>query len=215
MKKYISLILVVSLCLCLFSACGAKRQLLGTWEYTVDLSEAVQYILTEEQLGEGVTVSDFTVTAQLRFFKNGDFWLQLDEEQLTAQTDALLTKLEDHLIDTLQVQLGEQQVSIPIEELLTMSGFNKDVLIQQLRQQFPTQLLTEQLGNRTTLAGCYQLKGDKLLLGPDKDSLRKDCYITYVLKDNTLELSEAVGENIFLEGNLVLGTLPKTFTKSN
>ena len=214
MKRYICLLLVLVMICALLSGCGEKRKLLGTWECSVDLSQTAQLYLTEKQLASDFEVTDFTVTAQLCFFKNGDFWIQPDQDQLTEQTEALLTKLEEHLLTMLQTQLGELLADISIEELLEMSGFTKEMLTEQLRQQFSVQSLTEYLSQHITLAGCYQVKKEKLLLSTNKEEKLKDHYFVYTLKDNTLTFTEMVGEApAFVADNVLLKQLPLSFTK--
>lgn len=214
MKKFISLAAVLIMVAALFSGCGKQKKLLGAWEQRLDLSQWVQAILEEKQLGGDFSVSDFEVPARLEFFADGTFRLQLDQTQLSQQADTLITQLEDGLLSLLQAQLKEQQMDIPMEELLDASGLTNDALTQQLRQQFPKENLLEQLNNSTALSGHYKLKSDKLLLAKDKDSLDKDCYILCDLKGTSLTLQEAAGLEEFLKGNEIFKSLPLQFTKA-
>lgn len=213
MKKLISLAAVLAVVAALFSGCGKQKKLLGVWERKADLSQAVQTLLQEAKLGGDFSVSDFAVTARLEFFTDGTFRLALDQDRLSLQTDTLLTQLEDGLLGMLQDQLG-QQVDIPVEELLAASGLNKDALTQQLRQQFPKETFLEQLNQFTALSGSYKLKGDKLLLAKDKDSLDKNCYLLCALEETSLTLQEPTGLEGFLEGNEIFKSLPLQFTKA-
>ena len=212
MKKWICLVLALVLTAMLFTGCGAKKKLLGVWSCTVDLSGEAQKILEESGLGGAFTVTDFAVTATLEFGKDDLFRLRLDPEDLDARLDVLLADLEEGLLELLQVQLGEK-VDISLEEILTMSGQNKEALTQQLRQQFPVEDFRQRLEEITALSGSYKVKKEQLLLGADADSLEEDWGISYVVEDGVLQLALPEVPGTFTAGNRILEQLPLEFTK--
>ena len=215
MKRLISLMLVVSLCLCLLSACGEKKKLLGTWECTVDMSQQVAQLLDDQGLGGDLPFGDFFVTAQLAFSEDDRFALTVDQQKLTESFEALSKSLEQGLLDTLQQQLSEAGLSVAIDSLLGLSGLTSDDLTEKLRQAFEEAELSQKLSEPITLEGFYKVKGDKLLLTDDPEAKLDDIYFPYTLEDNTLTLRALEGESAFLSDHSIVGTSPVTFTRVN
>ena len=215
MKRIISLLLVVSLCLCLLSACGEKEKLLGTWEYSVNMTEQVDQLLTDEGLGGDLPFGDFSVTVQLTFTEDDRFTLTVDQQKLTESFEALSNSLEQGLLDTLQQQLGEAGLSVSLDSLLGLSSFSSDDLTEKLRQAFEEAALPQKLSEPITLEGFYKVSGDKLLLTDDPEAKLDDVYFPYTLEDNTLNLSAQVGKNTFLEDHPIFATAPVAFTRVN
>ena len=213
MKKFISLLLVLSLCLCLLSACGEKKKLLGTWEYSVNMTEQVGQLLADEGLGGDLPFGDFFVTVQLTFSADDRFALTVDQEILSQAFATLSETLEKGLLDTLQQQLAEAGLSVAIDSLLGLSGLTSDDLTEKLRQAFEEAKLSEKLSQPIALEGYYKASGDKLLLTDDPDAKLDDIYFPYTLENNTLTLSAQVGVSTFLGDHPILGTSPMSFTR--
>ena len=213
MKRTICLILVVALMACALSGCGEKKKLLGRWERSVDLSDAVRQTLQDAGVGGEYPVSDFVVTAYLEFSQDGTFHLQLDQQELTAAFENLLVQLEDHLLKMLQTQLSERQPELSMEMLLGMMSLEKEDLTRRLRQSFEENGFSQQLTADTDLSGSYLVTGKKLSFAADAEHLDKNSYIRFTIRDGQLTLSQQEGSNLFLEGNLILGPLPVQFTK--
>lgn len=212
MKRWICLVLVLVMTAMLFAGCGEKKKLLGTWVCTVDLTEEVQTLLDGIQLGGEFSVSDFQVKATLEFDKDDRFRLQLDFQDLEEQLDGLVADLEKDLIALLQTQLGER-LEISIEELLDMASIDAASLTEALREQFPVEDIRQALEEMTVLTGSYKVKKDKLLLGPDEDSLKIVPGIPYVLEEGVLELLPPEELDLFVTESRLLKALPLRFTK--
>jgi len=215
MKKFISLLLVLSLCLCLLSACSAKTKLLGSWQCDLDLTDQVRQLLEAEELGGDLPFSDFSVTLRLTFFPDDRFSLTLDQDNLTKAFSKLSEALEEGLMDTLQQQLAEAGLNVAIDSLLGLSGLATDSLTEKLRQAFGNANLSEKLTESIELEGYYKASGDKLLLTDDSEAKLDNIYFPYTLEGNTLTLSAQVGQSTFLGNHPFFGTSPITFTRTN
>lgn len=215
MKRLISLILVFSLCLLLLSGCGEKKKLLGTWEYSVNMTEQVDQLLTDEGLGGDLPFGDFSVTVQLTFFEDDRFTLTVDQQKLTESFEALSRSLEQGLLDTLQQKLSEVGLDFALDAFLGLADLSSDDLTEQLQQNLENAQLPQKLSEPITLEGFYKVSGDKLLLTDDPEAKLDDVYFPYTLEDNTLNLSAQVGENTFLEDHPIFATAPVAFTRVN
>lgn len=213
MRKIVSLVLALILASTILTGCGEKKKLLGTWECTLDLSAEARQLLDAQELGEEFDVSNFFATAQLTFFEDGAFRLELDQDKLNASVDKLLADLEAGLIDLLQTQLQEMGLNVSMEELLSLSGLEMDDLTAQLQESFETERFMQELCAQVALEGFYRVKKDKLLFCADAETKLKDIYTLYTLEETKLTLTSHVGENTFLKDNLVLNAVPLEFTK--
>ena len=214
MKRIISLFLVVSLCLCLLSACGAKKQLLGNWECNVNMTEQVRQLLADEGLGGDLPIGDFSVTLQLTFTEDDRFTLTVDQQKLTESFDALSKSLGQALLDNLQQKLTETGLNVDLGALLGLSSFSPEDLTEKLEQNIEEAQLPQKLYEPISLEGFYKVSGDKLLLTDDPEAKLDEVYFPYKLENNTLTLSAQVGLSTFLGNHPVFGTEPVTFTRA-
>ena len=213
MKKLLCMIMVLIMMAALIAGCGEQKKLLGSWEYTLELSDLIRQKLEEVAPEADFPVGDFAVTAQLTFEKDGTFVVQLDQNELSAAVDALMAQLEDGLMEMLQSQLEEQGLTISVDELLALSGLSQEELTEQLRQSFDADGFMEQLSDKAALKGFYQVKGDKLLFCADAETKLDAVYTLYTVEENILTFHTHVGDNAFLQENLILGAAPVEFTK--
>ncbi len=214
MKKFFCLALTFLLAATILWGCSKKKKLLGTWECTLDLSPTVTQTLTDVDFGSQFTVSDFTVSAQLSFLKDGTFTLQLDPDELDASLETLCSELEADLFAMLQSQLQEQSLPLSLEELLALSGLSSDDLTHQLRQRFQDLALGQTLAAQCALEGYYHVKGQRILFAPQAEASIDEHYIPFAIEETTLTLSQQVGQNPFLADNLILGSTSVSFTRA-
>ena len=213
MKKKICFLLVFVMLLATLGGCGEKKKLLGAWHCTLDAAQLAQQYLDERNLGGEFEIPEFAVTAQLTFFDDNRFRLELDAQKLTDSISALKDLLAEDLVDILQSKLSEQGLGIDIGQLLDKSGLESDALTQQLTRNFDEAAFSDALNGVLALEGYYQVKGDKLLFTNDPETKLDDVYVTYVLEGGTLTLETLTGTNPFVGENLFLGTAGVVFTK--
>lgn len=213
MKKFISLILAVCLCLTLFSACGKKAKLLGAWQCQLDLSQQMQQLLDAEKLGSDQPLEDFTVTVRLTFSADDTFTLTMEEDALTKAFHKLAESLEKTLMDTLQEKLSEAGLDVALESLLGLSGLSDNSLTEKLRESFEDADFSQQLSELIVLEGYYKISGDKLLLTDDPEEKPDDFYLPYTVEATTLTIDAPVGESAFI-GDHPLFSAPVTFTRT-
>lgn len=214
MKRFLCIALVLILAATVLTGCGARQKLLGTWETALDFSPLVAEALNARELGADLPISDFMVTAQLTFLKDGSFRMELEKQKLQSAFDALLAQLEQGLLSLIENQLKEEGLALSVADLLSMSDLTKEDLTEQLRQSFAQINFQQTLEEQVALTGYYKLSGKKLFLYDDPEGETDRFYMTCSLEGGVLTLSESAGESPLTE-HLVLKTLPLTFTKAS
>ena len=148
MKKWLVLIMCAFLMFAGFSACsdsGAKENeenkqtitnkdlILGKWEAEIDMTEMMKDILaSDESMGEFIKVSDFKMKLLFTFNENSLMKLEVDEATLSESFDKFFKGMKQSMYDYFETMIKDGKLDMTVEELLTKSGLDLDVLVEEM-----------------------------------------------------------------------------------
>ena len=210
MKKLSKLSALIMVMLLAFSLVGCgdnSDKVLGTWETSFDLADAMLDGTGDEYADFD---AEFIVNMRLAFEEGGTYRMYLEEESAKANFEQWLDALVDYETEMVYAAYEEQ-------------GFSREEVDEQAQQQYGCSMRDYILEDRQGVfdidgfiaeidtSGVYQAKGDKLYLGDEEIS--PTTYDLFTLEGDTLTLNAATGE-IAEEAALVPGfEYPYVFTK--
>lgn len=207
LSKLSALIMVMILAFSLVGCGDNSDEVLGTWETSFDLSEAMLD-------GTGDDYADFNaqfvVNMRMQFSEGGTYRMYLEEESTKANFEQWLDALVDYETEMVYAAYEEQ-------------GFSRAEVDEQAQQQYGSSLRDYIMEDRQDVfdidgfiaeidtSGVYQAKGNKLYLG--EEEISPNTYDLYTLEGDTLTL-DAATEEIAAEAALVPGfEYPYVFKK--
>ncbi len=222
MKKIITSIVCLVLAMCImlsFSGCsmlgGDRAALIGTWEGTIDLSNAINSQLTAEneedaELTELLKVSDFKIGLVYNFNSNGTYSIEGDEEITQASIDKMKTDMRAGLITYFENTIDEANLDITVNELLAMSDTDLDTLMDEAFSE----LNVESLIGTMEGEGNFEAKDGKLYCSDGLDyAVDRAVYETYEINGDTLTITGGSEEDDPEEQTLLDAIYPMVFTK--
>lgn len=207
LSKLSALIMVMILAFSLVGCGDNSDKVLGTWETSFDLSEAMLDGTGDEYADFS---AEFVVNMRLAFEEGGTYRMYLEEESTKANFEQWLDALVDYETEMVYAAYEEQ-------------GFSREEVDEQAQQQYGMSMKEYILEDRQNVfdidgfiaeidtSGVYQAKGDKLYLG--EEEISPTTYDLFTVEGDTLTLNAAT-EEIAEEAALVPGfEYPYVFTK--
>lgn len=206
MKKNISIVLTIMMLIASFtilSGCGEKNRFIGNWSATIDMTDMIHEIFSDEpEMEEYVKFDDFEVTMLLTFNEDGTYKMALDEEAFHTSLEELKKSFKDGMKDYVIAMTKEQGIEVSTEDM-------NDMLDGLISEAFDEETMRQAFSGAES-EGKYEYKDGKLYT-TDKDSkIDKNVYETYeFVSDSELRLLESVGE----DEEVMDGIYPMTLKK--
>ena len=206
MKKFLSMLLIAAMMLCLLAGCGSNdpKALPGTWYATMDIAEHLNPIL-ENMLGTNIyKVKDLNVTLVLTLKNDGMYLLEADGVSVSNAFRSMLLQIEETMTTLIEDSIAqEEELLLSAEEYLNMSGTTMEETMDELAAGLEEAGLVEEIVFSTTSQSSWFADEAKLTFGATEFS--------YKLKGDKLTISGGNGDDP------VLLALPKSleFSKTN
>ena len=200
MKKWLAALLVFAVILTGLTGCSPSEEdlLEGKWKATADLAAAFETMLAADPtLASCIDLEDFQVEMTLRFDGDGTYRWTVDEDDLNAGAQKMMTAIADGLSIYLESAIG-----MPAEDALAASGLTLD---EVMATYFDTDIAQTIRGTLES-EGTWKLDGGKLTLA------NEDGYVVFegkcTVDEEELKLKSASGND------LIAKLLPLTFRRS-
>lgn len=212
MKKLIALFMALAMVLC-FAACGteseggsAKPTIVGDWEGTMDVTAAMEEMMSES-LDMEIEMKDLALVMIFEFDKDGSFTCEVDEKSAEKLLDNMIDSVVDVLVEALEAEGVD----------LEAAGMTKDSLREMMEEEMDAEDLIDEL----TLFedGYYIYENGCIYTGADLDELKEDAEGSaeeiweVKLTGKTMKVTNITNaEGDSLE-DVLPGVLPMTFNK--
>lgn len=207
LSKLSALIMVMVLAFSLVGCGDNSDQVLGIWETSFDLAEAMLDGTGDEYADFD---AEFVVNMRMQFKEDGTYRMYLDEESSKANFEQWLEALVDYETEMVYAAYDEQ-------------GYSRDEVDEMSQQQYGCSMRDYIMEDRQDVfdidgfiaevdtSGVFQAKGDKLYLG--EEEISPTTFDLFTVEGDTLTLNAAT-EEIAEEAALVPGfEYPYVFTK--
>ncbi len=195
MKKIFSAFLCCMLiCGVLFTAVGCSSEqskFVGTWEATVDLSDALTDELAGEELADYMNIEDFAIVLRFTFEKDGTYEMAVDEDSVEDAFDALKDQLSAGLVSYMEDIIEANGLDMTVDEAFEAAGIDMDALLEEA---FTSDMLDDMVDEFVT-EGEYEVKDGKLYTYDEGEELDEDEYITYEFDGDELLLKKVVTDD--------------------
>lgn len=197
MKKIsavLSIVLVLSMLLCLTGCSSDADKLVGTWECELDLSEQLNdELASDPEVAEFVEIKDFTMVIIMEFEDDGTYSMSVDEDALGETFESLKVDVAEGMAAYLEnMALEEMGVEMTADEIMELAGMNMDDLINSV---FTEEMLDE-LVSGMEQEGNFEAKNGKLYTSAGLDyDVDPEVYETYELDGDELTLLEYHGDD--------------------
>ncbi len=209
MKKVLSAVLAVIMVFAMtamLAGCGDdSKSLVGTWEATVDIADAVNAGISgeDEELGKYLKLDKFEMVMRFTFNEDGTFVMEGDAESMMKSMEGARDVFEQGMREYLKAMFQAQGVDMELDEALKAAGIDLNALIDEMMASMDT----EELAKEMRTEGQYKVKGDKLYTYDGV--MDKDVYDTFTLEGDKLTLLESHGQT----EDALEGLYPCEFTK--
>ncbi len=211
MKKrlcgFLAVVLLLTMVLSM-TGCGEEKSVAGTWEGTIDMTEALNNELTkaDPEMGKYLKVEDFEITLRLTFGEDGSFKMEADEDSCETAFKNLRKPFEKGIREYLEETMKASGLgNMTLDEVLESAGLNLNDMIDDVMEQMDTSELAESMKQE----GKYTLDGDKLYTY--EDDMDKDVYLVIELNGDTMKITESHGDDEV--GDVMEDILPFTMRK--
>lgn len=201
MKKLSKLAALIMVMLLAFSLVGCgdnSSQVLGTWETSFDLSEAMLD-------GTGDDYADFNaefmVNMRIQFEEGGTYRMYLEEESTKANFEQWLEALVDFETDMVYATYEEQGYSREEVDEQAQQSYGcslRDYVMESRQDAFDVDAFIASIDT----SGVYKAKGNKLHMG--EKEISANTYDLFKVEGDTLTL-DAATEEIAAQESLVPG----------
>ena len=198
MKKILSLTLSALLLIALLAGCGgaAEQSLAGSWTADVNMTDYLNDMLgEEEELGQYLTLDDFTIKLLAEFKDDGTYTFSGDPEAAKAAMDNLKVQLKGAMTAYLEDMIEQEDLGMSLDELLEASGMSLDDLVNEMDESFSA----EDLVSGLSMEGKYKYEEGKLYLSDSLDEEAEE-YEAAQLEGDTLTLTGEGEEDGEFEG---------------
>ena len=181
MKKIIG-ILLVAVMLLSCSACFSAS-VVGTWEASVEMKEAVMAEVdseTRDEIAKYFDFDDLTLDMALEYKSDGTYEIEMELDELY---DDLYEIIEDGLEDYLKAVLEEEGSGVSLDELLDYLGTDIEKLAKELMSEFDIEELAEDI----TTEGNWKIEGNIIYMSDGLDEEPDDA-AEFELNGNTLKI---------------------------
>lgn len=180
------------------------RQLLGTWQAQVDLSEFLTTELSEyELLSMGMLVTDFVVTVSMEFREDGTYRVWVDKDTIDASFETLMESIHELVWQDVEMMYMDPETDKTLEEQLKENGVDPDKDVEEIRDQLLTEGYVSKLQSRIDREGKYELIENELFLSDSKDAdVDKNYFDVIEMRSGILTFVDSFAEEDF-EGFLL------------
>lgn len=190
MKKILALGLSVLLLVGLLAGCGGDKNIVGTWEMSLDMVDMLNEELDTMGMGDAMQLSAFVVTMDFTFKSDGTYTSEMDTDAFQATVDTMKSELRTGFTKYIEDMISAQGVNMSIDEFFAMSGTTLD---EALDEAFSTDSLAS-LADELAGEGNYETKGGKLFLSDGLDyRVDPEVYYTYTIDGDSMSFLSAVG----------------------
>lgn len=195
MRQKLTYLLCICLLLAALAGCGGeKRNLVGTWTGTMDLTQSVGEQVSAAlgaELSQWFTVPELKIACTMTFTAKGTYRLEPEEDSVALAVENIRKTLAGQLTAYLEDRLRKQGNFLSAEEYLEAQGTNLDNLLDQaIAENAARDIL-----NQAALSGNFSVKQDKLLLSHgEKAKPDAQLYYSYTLEENTLCIRQGTGD---------------------
>lgn len=207
MKRYFLFFLCITLLV--LSGCAREQDaLIGSWQGTVDLSDAINTdFARDEKLAPYMRISGFCFETTMTFFRDGTYRVEVDRSRLEETMDTLVEQLAGGMRLYLEDLLREQALDMTVEEYLAAVNLTpEDLLADAYNQETIDQMLSQ-----LEMEGNFLVEEGKLYLSRDKRyAVNTAVWELYTVEADTLtiDVSSAEADNRYAD--LIY---PMTFTR--
>lgn len=194
MKKTLSLILALVMIVSLASVltgCGVsdKQKFVGTWEAAIDLTEEINKSMQEdEEVGEYLKISDFTLTFIFNFREDGTYEMRITEESFRDAVLNIRDDMASGLEKYIAALIGEQGIDVTMDEFYELAGITLDDLIDEVMDS----MISSDMLAEWSFSGRYDVKNGRLYTTEGLDT---------PIDENSFDVYEFDGEDIKLTMN--------------
>lgn len=199
MKKKIAALLCLVLMFCMIlSGCGSEKdKVLGTWEGTLDMTDALNETIAssgDEEMAEYLKFDSFELKISMTFNEDNTYSLSVDEDHLYEQIDSLMEQMCDCMYRYMEDYVAELGVDMSVDELLAQMGYTMEQLVEESMDK--DDLADSFLELETQ--GNFQVKDGKLFLSEGLSyAVDEDVYELYTVDGNTLTINAGSGTSGF------------------
>lgn len=165
MKKLLALLMVLVMALGL-AACGGNK-LVGEWEATLELADAInaQFASEDPAVAEYLSVDEFNIKLTMTFDKDGTYSMEVDEDSVEEAVEALKTSMSSGMRRYMEAMIEDTGVNMTVDELLQSQNTTLDELIESA---FGAEMVEAMVGEMN-VKGQYLVEDGKLYTNDDED----------------------------------------------
>lgn len=191
MKKSVAIVLclalVLSLCLC--GCANEKKQVLGTWTGTIDLTDKMneEMLDGDAEMAEYVSIDSFNMELTLCFNEDDTYSMTVNEAALQEELDNMIGVVVDGMMRYMVDVLAAEGLELTVEEVMEMTGITEEALYAEISSGID---LSEVIGE-VNMEGQFKVADGKLYMSDALDHLvDESMYELYTVEGNTLTIDK-------------------------
>lgn len=191
MKKTFALVLSVLLLVGLLAGCGgADKEIVGTWETSLEMANYLNEEFEAEGMQDYLNVSTFAVVMRFTFNQDGTYSCEADQAAFEQTVEGLKEEMKAGFVKYAEDMIADAGMDMTAEELFAQMGTSLDDLIND-------SFSAEDLSDVTDMAaaeGNYETKDGKLYLSDGKEyQVDPEIYEVYTIEGDKMTFVESVG----------------------
>lgn len=195
MKKFFSMLLCIIISLGMIftmSGCGEDATIIGTWANEIDATTMINgYLGLDDEMSQYIKFDEFIVTVNVTFNENGTYKMSIDEEATNESFQKVKKAVSDGLYKYLEDIIKEAGYDITVEEFLEFAETDFDTMLNETINDGAV----NQMINIMQAEGKYKVEENKLYMTETADDeFDNEKYQVFTLTDDTLTLTESVGD---------------------
>ncbi len=196
-------ILLCMLCVALvvsFAGCAREQDaLIGSWQGTVDLSQAINADFAQDQnLAPHMQISGFCFGTTMTFYRDGTYTMTVDRSELKQVMDDLMVQLTAGMEKYIQTLAQAQSPELTAQDYLASLGLT----LEDLFADAYTEATVDEMLSQLEMAGNFQVEEGKLFLSRDKQyAVNTAVWELYTVEGDTLtiDVSDPLAENRYAD----------------
>ena len=213
MKKIVSLLLILTLALCLMGCSGKAPEILGVYETWVDMRtmmvesfDAGTGVADQMSLDSYLGVCGFVLVSEFR--EDGSYSQYVDEASLQSCLDGLASAaipfMQDFMVLAFQEQFAAMGVAVEsVEDIEQTLGMSMDQVFEESMGMGMEEMIEEiiaesfdleQIMAESKTAGKYKARDGKMHMSDSPETDYSDSvYETYTIEGDTVTVTGGVG----------------------
>ncbi len=159
----------------IFTGCDSQRkELIGQWEGSTDLSQSLSNELQselDEKMKNYVNLSKFPLDLLLTIRDDDTYDLHIKDAALAKAMSYLEEDLHYAVADYMTELTEDMGLTMTMEEVLSISGTTMEVLMAQLFSQNDLEQMVTGTIHRLTQSGTYEIEDDTVILTSDERTI--------------------------------------------